>query len=140
MFAQYSRKERNYQVSNSRGKVFCGMPKRQTTSNYRKPPQKTQNHHTSPHTTTNHHQNVGIGSETRDDAGKPPQTNTRIWDDGYSCAGKKQLFCLSYGSFKTCGQAVLVEHDAFANTDHSKSCIFTMFQWWFVVILRRLAL
>ena len=31
---------------------------------------------------------------------KSPQTTTRIWDDGYSCAGKKQLFCLSYGSFK----------------------------------------
>ena len=76
---------------------------------------------------------------TRDDAGKPPQTTTRIWDDGYSCAGKKQLFCLSYGSFKVakpCWWSTML----FANTDHSKSCIFTMFQWWFVVILRRLAL
>ena len=31
---------------------------------------------------------------------KPLQTTTKIWIDGYSCAGKKQLFCLSYGSFK----------------------------------------
>ena len=46
----------------------------QITANLRKPPEKTQNHHTSPQTTTNHHQNLGIGSETRDDAGKPPQT------------------------------------------------------------------
>ena len=28
----------------------------------------------------------------------------------------------------------MVEHDAFANTHRSKSCIFTMFLWWFVVI------
>ena len=87
--------------------TLTGMTKRQTTTNYRKSPQTTTNHRKKPKTTTHHRKPPqittiiwDIGSETRDDAGKPPQTTTRIWADGYSCAGKKQLFCLSYGSFK----------------------------------------
>ena len=64
---------------------------------------------------------------------KPLQTTTNIsWDDGYSCAGKKQLFCLAHGVGEA--RCLLVKHDAFANTHNSKSCKFTMYQWWFVVI------
>ena len=48
--------------------VLGGMTKRQTTT-------KNQNHHTSPQITT---RIWDIGSETRDDAGKPLQTTTRI--------------------------------------------------------------
>ena len=87
-----------------------GMTKRQTTTNYRKSPQTTANHREKK--TTTHHRKPpqittriwDIGSETRDDAGKPPQTTANHCKpppefgihDGYSCAGKKQLFCLSY--------------------------------------------
>ena len=56
------------------------MTKRQTTTNYRKSPQTTTNHRKKPKTTTHHRKPPqittriwGIGSETRDDAGKPPQ-------------------------------------------------------------------
>ena len=67
-------------------------------------------------TTTNHH--------------KPPQTTARIWDDDYSCAGKKKN-SLSKVWLLQSSQALSVERDAFANTHRPKSCIFPMFRWWF---------
>ena len=86
---------------------------RQTTANHRKPPkpphkppqtttngQITTNHRKPPQTTTNHH--------------KSPQTTARIWDDDYSCAGKKQVLSLSKLWLLQSSQALSVEHDAFA--------------------------
>ena len=64
-----------------RSYTIVGMTKRQTTTNYRKSPQTTTNHRKKTKTTTHHRKPPqittriwGIGSETRDDAGKPPQT------------------------------------------------------------------
>ena len=97
-------------------------------TNHRKPPQTTANHPKPPQTTANHRKPppefgtiLTIGSEN---SGK--QANHR------QNLGQKQIVWLLQSS-----QALSVEHDAFANSRNihrPKSCIFTLFLWWFVVI------
>ena len=114
------------------------MTKSQTTTNYRKSPQTTANHRKKtkpPHITANHHQNLGHSqwnqrrcSQTTTNHRKPPP------EFGMVIRVLEKATILSKLWLIQSGQAMLVEHDAFANTDHSKFCIFTMFQFWFVVI------
>ena len=116
-----------------------GMTKRQTTANHHKPPKITQ-------ITANHRKPPQITTRIWDDrqwnqrdAGKPPQTTANHWKPPPEF-GMMVIRVLVKASILSklwlvqSSQAVLVEHNAFANTHHSKSCIFTTFQWWFVVI------
>ena len=116
--------------------TVCKPPR--TTANHHKSPQTTTNHRKPPQITANHHKSPPefgtIGSENSGNQAnqanhrKPLQTTANHRQN----VGQKQVVWLLQNS-----QALSVEHDTFANsrnTHRPKSCIFTTFRWWFVVI------